>query len=159
MSENRVVLTKEELNNLEAELNELKTVKRRENALEIQEARSHGDLSENAEYTEAKNEEARINGRIQEIEQILRIADVADESAAGADTVRVGSVVKVFDMTYEEEDEYTIVGSTGADPINMKISNESPIGMALMGAHEGDVVTANTPAGPVQLKVLEIRKA
>ena len=159
MSENRVVLTKEELNNLEAELNELKTVKRRENALEIQESRSHGDLSENAEYTEAKNEEARINGRIQEIEQILRIADVADESAAGADVVRVGSVVKVFDMTYEEEDEYTIVGYTGADPINMKISNESPLGAALIGAHVGDVVSANTPGGLVQMKVLAIRKA
>lgn len=159
MSENRVVLTKEELTNLEAELNELKTVKRQEVALEIQEARSHGDLSENAEYTEAKNEEARINGRIQEIEQILRIADVADEASASSDAVRVGCIVRVFDMTYEEEDEYTIVGYTGADPINMKISNESPLGAALIGAHVGDTVSANTPGGLVQMKVLAIRKA
>jgi len=159
MSENHVVLTKEERANLEAELADLKLVKRPAVALEIQEARSHGDLSENAEYTEAKNEEARINGRILEVEQILRVAEIVDESAASAGAVGVGSIVRVYDMEYQEEDEYTIVGYTGADPINMKISNESPIGMALMGAHEGDVVTANTPAGPVQLKVLEIRKA
>ena len=149
MSENHVVLTKEERERLEEELNDLKTVKRPAVALEIQEARSHGDLSENAEYTEAKNEEARINGRIMDIEQILRVADV----------VGVGSVVRVYDMEYQEEDEYTIVGFTGADPMQMKISNESPIGAALMGAKEGDVVTADTPAGPVKMKVLSVGRA
>ena len=157
MSENHVVLTKEERERLEEELNDLKTVKRPAVALEIQEARSHGDLSENAEYTEAKNEEARINGRIMDIEQILRVAELADETKLQGDVVGVGSVVRVYDMEYQ--DEYTIVGFTGADPMQMKISNESPIGAALMGAKEGDVVTADTPAGPVKMKVLSVGRA
>lgn len=159
MSENHVVLTKEELERLELELNDLKTVKRPAVALEIQEARSHGDLSENAEYTEAKNEEARINGRILDIEQILRVAEMADETKLQNDVVGVGSVVRVFDMEYQEEDEYTIVGFTGADPMQMKISNESPIGAALMGAKAGDIVTADTPAGPLKMKVLSVGRA
>ena len=159
MSGNHVVLTKEERERLEEELNDLKTVKRPAVALEIQEARSHGDLSENAEYTEAKNEEARINGRIMDIEQILRVAELADETKLQGDVVGVGSVVRVYDMEYQEEDEYTIVGFTGADPMQMKISNESPIGAALMGAKEGDVVTADTPAGPVKMKVLSVGRA
>ena len=116
-------------------------------------------MSENAEYTEAKNEEARINGRIMDIEQILRVAELADETKLQGDVVGVGSVVRVYDMEYQEEDEYTIVGFTGADPMQMKISNESPIGAALMGAKEGDVVTADTPAGPVKMKVLSVGRA
>ena len=151
------ILTMTDKANLEKELDELRQAKQ-DVAEEIKIARGHGDLSENAEYTEAKNNEARIYGRLAEVEELLKTATFMDDSALSADAANVGSVVKVFDMEYEEEDEYTIVGFTEADPAKLFISSESPIGKALIGAHVGDVVQANTPGGEIKLKVLEIKR-
>ncbi len=151
-----ITLTQTDKKKLEDELMDLRVNQRAEVAQEIAEARSHGDLSENAEYDAAKDKEAHLNARIQEIEIMLSTAIFVDESKVDAGTVTVGSVVKVFDMEYEEEDEYTIVGFTEADPLKLFISSESPIGAALLGAHVGDVVVANTPGGKIELKVLEI---
>ena len=156
MSENRQ-LTLTDKKKLEAELAELVEAKKKV-AEDIQTARGFGDLSENAEYDAAKAKEAEVYGNISRIEQILRTATFIDDSAASTDTVSLGNVVRVLDMEYDEEDEYTIVGFTEADPAKLFISNESPIGMALMGAHLGDTVEANTPGGKIQLKVLAIRK-
>lgn len=142
---------------LEAELEELVEAKKRV-AEEIQIARGFGDLSENAEYDAAKKEEARVYGRMGEIEQILRTATFVDDSAASTDVVSLGNVVRVLDLEYGDEDEYTLVGFTEADPLKLFISNESPIGAALIGAHLGDTVEANTPGGKVKLKILNIRK-
>ena len=142
---------------LEEELAELNEA-RKQVAEDIQTARGFGDLSENAEYDAAKAKEAEVYGNISRIEQILRTATFIDDSAATADVVALGTVVKVLDMEYNEEDEYTLVGFTEANPMKLFISNESPIGEALMGAHVGDTVTANTPGGKIQLKILAIRK-
>lgn len=142
---------------LEAELEELMEAKKRV-AEEIQIARGFGDLSENAEYDAAKAKEAEVYGNIHRIEQILRTATFVDDSAASTDAVSLGNVVRVLDMEYDEEDEYTIVGFTEADPMKLFISNESPIGAALIGAHLGDTVVANTPGGKIKLKILNIRK-
>ena len=142
---------------LEADLAELMEAKKRV-AEEIQIARGFGDLSENAEYDAAKAKEAEVYGNINRIEQILRTATFVDDSAASTDVVSLGNIVRVLDMEYNEEDEYTIVGFTEADPMKLFISNESPIGEALIGAHLGDTVVANTPGGKVSLKILEIRK-
>ena len=158
MAEKKVVLTYEGLKNMEAELENLKTVRRKDVAEKIKEARGQGDLSENAEYDAAKAKEAEVYGNISRIEQILRTATFIDDSAASTDIVSLGNVVRVLDMEYDEEDEYTIVGFTEADPSKLFISNESPIGIALMGAHLGDTVEANTPGGKIQLKILSIRK-
>lgn len=142
---------------LEAELADLIEAKKKV-AEDIQTARGFGDLSENAEYDAAKAKEAEVYGNINRIEQILRTATFIDDSAASADVVALGTVVRVLDMEYDEEDEYTLVGFTEADPMKLYISNESPIGAALLGAHVGDIVTAATPGGKIQLKILEIRK-
>ena len=150
-------LTLTDKKRLEAELEELVEAKKRV-AEEIQVARGFGDLSENAEYDAAKKEEARVYGRMGEIEQILRTANFIDDSEVGTDVVSLGNVVRVLDMEYDEEDEYTLVGFTEADPLKLFISNESPIGAALMGAHLGDVVEAETPGGKIRLKILNIRK-
>lgn len=149
------VLTMIDKENLEKELAELHIAKQNV-AEEIKVARGHGDLSENAEYTEAKNNEARIYGRLAEVEELLKTSVFVDNTDS-ADTVNVGSVVKVLDMEYNEEDTYTLVGFTEADPAKLFISAESPIGKALMGAHVGDVVEAATPGGQILLKVLDIR--
>jgi len=153
-----VVLTIADKEKLEAELNELKTVKKAEVTRDIAEARAHGDLSENAEYDEAKNEEARVQGRIMQLEEMLATATIVDEQRATADVVALGTVVKVFDEEFEEEDEYTIVGFTESDPSKLFISGDSPIGIALMGARVGDEVSANTPGGIIKLKVLSIKR-
>ena len=150
-------LTLTDKKKLEAEMAELVEAKRRV-AEEIQVARGFGDLSENAEYDAAKKEEARVYGRMGEIEQILRTATFIDDSEVGTEVVSLGNVVRVLDMEYDEEDEYTLVGFTEADPLKLFISNESPIGAALMGAHLGDVVEAETPGGKIRLKILNIRK-
>jgi len=150
-------LTLTDKKKLEADLADLIEQKKKV-AEDIQTARGFGDLSENAEYDAAKAKEAEVYGNISRIEQILRTANFVDDSAASTDVVSLGNVVKVLDMEYDEEDEYTIVGFTEADPSKLFISNESPIGMALMGAHLGDTVEANTPGGKIQLKVLSIRK-
>jgi len=142
---------------LEAELAELVEAKKRV-AEDIKIARGFGDLSENAEYTEAKAEEARVYGRIAELESILSGATFVDDSSASTDAVAVGTVVRVLDLEFEEEDEYTIVGFTEADPSKLFISQESPIGEALVGRHVDETVEVKTPGGLVKLKVLEIRR-
>ena len=153
-----VRLTPEGMSKYEEQLEYLKTTRRMEIAEQIKIARSFGDLSENAEYTEAKAEEGRVYGRIADIENILKTATFVDDTKVSTSVVSVGNVVKVYDMEYEEEDEYTIVGFTEADPMKLFISSESPIGMALIGAHVDDVVEANTPGGVIKLKILEIRR-
>ena len=142
---------------LEAELAELVEAKKRV-AEDIKIARGFGDLSENAEYTEAKAEEGRVYGRIAEIEGILSGATFVDDSTVSTDAVAVGTVVRVLDLEFEEEDEYTIVGFTEADPSKLFISQESPIGEALVGKHVDETVEVKTPGGLVKLKVLEIRR-
>ena len=156
MSETRQ-LTLTDKKKLEADLADLMEAKKRV-AEEIQIARGFGDLSENAEYDAAKAKEAEVYGNINRIEQILRTATFIDDSAASTDVVSLGNIVRVLDMEYNEEDEYTIVGFTEADPMKLFISNESPIGAALIGAHLGETVEANTPGGKIKLKILEIRK-
>ncbi|MGI1692007.1 transcription elongation factor GreA [Thermoanaerobacter uzonensis] len=153
-----VILTYEGLKKLEEELEYLKTVKRAEVAEKIKQARAFGDLSENSEYDEAKNEQAFIEGRIATIEAMLKNAKVIDEEDIKLDQVSIGCTVKVYDESYNEEVEYTIVGSAEADPMNNKISDESPIGKALLGKKVGDVVSVEVPAGIIKLKILEIRK-
>ena len=150
-------LTLTDKKKLEADLAELMEAKKRV-AEEIQIARGFGDLSENAEYDAAKAKEAEVYGNINRIEQILRTATFVDDSAAYTDVVSLGNIVRVLDMEYDEEDEYTIVGFTEADPMKLFISNESPIGEALIGAHLGETVVDNTPGGKVKLKILDIRK-
>lgn len=150
-------LTLTDKKKLEAELEELQEAKKKV-AEEIQIARGFGDLSENAEYDAAKKEEARVYGRIGELEELLRTATFVDDSVASTDTVSLGNVVRVKDLEWDEEDEYTLVGFTEADPSKLFISNESPIGMALMGAHIGQTVEANTPGGKVRMEILAIRK-
>ena len=156
---NRVVLTPEGKRKLEEELAQLKGVKRKEIADEIRTARGFGDLSENAEYDEAKNAQARMETRVRQIEEMLRDCIVVDESDRPADTVNVGRAVRVFDMEYEEEDVYTVVGSTEADPSKLFVSSESPIGSALIGKHVGEIADVQTPGGVIKLKVLEIKPA
>ncbi|MBE3593305.1 MAG: transcription elongation factor GreA [Thermoanaerobacter sp.] len=153
-----VILTYEGLKKLEEELEYLKTVKRAEVAEKIKQARAFGDLSENSEYDEAKNEQAFIEGRIATLEAMLKNAKVIDEEDIKLDQVSIGCTVKVYDESYNEELEYTIVGSAEADPMNNKISDESPIGKALLGKKVGDVVSVEVPAGIIKLKILEIRK-
>ncbi|MBO7385811.1 MAG: transcription elongation factor GreA [Clostridia bacterium] len=153
-----MVLTLADKHKLESELNMLKTVKKAEVTRDIAEARAHGDLSENAEYDEAKNEEARVQGRIVQLEEMLANATIVDEDDASTDVVSLGTVVTVYDMEYDEEDEYTIVGITESDPSKLFISGESPIGAALMGSHVGDIVEANPPGGIVKMQVKEIKR-
>lgn len=150
-------LTLTDKKKLETELAELVEAKKRV-AEQIQIARGFGDLSENAEYDEAKAEEARVYGRIAELENTLRSAVFVDDTKASTDAVAVGTVVRVLDLEFNEEEEYTLVGFTEADPMKLFISQESPIGAALVGTHVGDVVDVRTPGGMIQLKVLEIRR-
>ncbi len=151
----KIILTHEGLENLEKELQELKVVRRKDVAAKIKEARGQGDLSENAEYDAAKEEQAEIEARIVTIENMLRNAEVID-SGNVTDTVSIGNTIKLFDSEFEEEIEYTIVGSAEADPFNGKISNESPIGAAIIGHKIGDIVEVDTPDGTINLKILEI---
>lgn len=151
----KIILTHEGLENLEKELQELKVVRRKDVAAKIKEARGQGDLSENAEYDAAKEEQAEIEARIVTIENMLRNAEVID-SGNVTDTVSIGNTIKLFDSEFEEEIEYTIVGSAEADPFNGKISNESPVGAAIIGHKVGDIVEVDTPDGTINLKILEI---
>ena len=156
-NEGKLVLTRDGARKLEEELEDLKTNKRQEVQEHIKLAVSFGDLSENAEYSAAKEQQARIEGRIMEIEEQLRQAQIVDNDAsAGSDAASIGSTVKVFDMEYEEEDTYKIVGASEADPAKLYVSNESPIGNALIGAKVDSVVEVETPGGIVRLKILEI---
>lgn len=159
MSEKKNLLTYEGLRKLEDELQDLKIVKRKEVAQKIKEAREQGDLSENAEYDAAKDEQRDIEARIEEIEKILKNAEVVVEDEVDLDKINVGCRVKVFDMEYEEEMEFKLVGSTEANSLQGKISNESPVGHALIGSKVGDVVEVETQAGIIQYKVLEIQRS
>ncbi|MGI5900746.1 MAG: transcription elongation factor GreA [Christensenellales bacterium] len=154
---NEVILTPEGIRKLENELDELKSVKRQEVAERIKTAISFGDISENAEYDEAKNEQAFIEGKIIKIENTLRMAKVIDEDDINTDFVNIGNTVKIYDEEFNEEVTYTIVGSAEADPSNNKISNESPVGRALIGSTIGQVVVAHAPYGSMKLKVLAIQ--
>jgi len=158
MNSKEVVLTYEGLKKLEEELDYLKGVKRREIAERIKQALSFGDISENSEYDEAKNEQAYIENKIAQIETMLKRARVIDEDEVSTEKVSIGSKVKLLDIEMDEEVEYMIVGSTEADPINFKISNESPVGSALMGKMKGDTVEVNVPDGVIKFKILEIMK-
>ena len=163
MADNRE-LTFTDKKKLEEQLAALNEEKKKV-AEEIQIARGFGDLSENAEYDAAKAKEAEVYGNIARIEQILRTATFVDDNAVSTEYAALGTVVRVLDLEYNEEDEYTLVGFTEADPRKLYISNESPIGMALTdtdgkgtGARVGEIVEANTPGGIIKLKVLSIRK-
>jgi len=156
MSERKVVLTYEGLKKREEELEELKIVRRKDVAEKIKEARGQGDLSENAEYDSAKEEQAEIEARISFLEKMLRNAEVIDEEDVSKDIISVGCTVRLFDVEFDEEVDYTIVGSAEADPMEGKISNESPVGMGLLGHKTGETVTISAPEGEIEFKVIEI---
>ena len=158
MEEKEVLLTQEGYDNLEKELEYLKTEKRTEISERIKVALGFGDLSENSEYDEAKNAQADNEIKIAELENKLRYAKIINEAEIDTKTVQVGNKVKIYDMEFDEEIEYTIVGSTEVNLAEGKISNESPIGMALMGAKKNQVVEAQTPGGVAKYKVLAIKK-
>ena len=159
MEAKKNLLTYAGLTKLEEELHDLKVVKRKEVAEKIKEAREQGDLSENAEYDAAKDEQRDIEARIEEIEKILKNAEVVVEDEVDFDKISVGCKVKVYDCEFEEEIELKIVGSTEANSLEGKISNESPVGKALMGARKGETVKVEMPAGIMEYKVLEIQRA
>ena len=158
MGEKEFLLTQEGYNNLEKELEKLKTETRYEIAERIKVALGFGDLSENSEYDEAKNAQAANEMKIAELENKLKYAKIIDESEIDTKTVQVGNIVKVLDMEFNEEIEYTIVGSTEVDLSQNKISNESPIGNALLGKKVKDVVDVQAPAGVIKFKILAIKK-
>ena len=155
---NKTVVTYAGLKALEDELQDLKVTKRKEIAEKLKEARAQGDLSENAEYDAAKDEQAQIEARIEVIEALLKNVEVVVESEADANKVNIGCKVKVQDMTYDEELEFQIVGSTEANSLKGKISNESPVGKALLGHEVGEVVSIETPDGDEQYKILGIER-
>ena len=153
------ILTYQGLQKLEDELQNLKVVRRKEVAQKIKEAREQGDLSENAEYDAAKDEQRDIEARIEQIEKILKNAEVVVEEEVDLDKINIGCQVKILDMEFDEELEYKIVGSTEANSLEGKISNESPVGQALMGKKVNDVVDVETQAGVIQYKVLDIQRS
>ena len=158
MEDKEVLLTKEGYQNLEQELESLKTTKRAEIAERIKIALGYGDLSENSEYDEAKNAQAENETKIAELENKIRYAKIIDESEIDTKTVQVGNTVKLLDLEFDEEVSYTIVGSTEVDIAQNKISNESPIGSAILGAKKNQVIEVQAPAGVMQYKVLSITK-
>ncbi len=158
MPQKETLLTYEGLKKLEQELEELKTVKRKEIAERIKVALGFGDLSENSEYDEAKNEQAQVEMRIIDLENKLRNVKIIDEDEIETKTVQVGNIVQVLDIEFDEKVDYKIVGSTEANIAENKISNESPIGKALLGRKKNEVVDVETPGGMIQLKVLKITK-
>jgi len=158
MAKKEVVLTQEGLKKMEEELEYLKSVKRREIAARIKQAIDFGDISENSEYDEAKNEQAFVEGRIALLEEKLRNVKLIDEVDISTDVVGIGSKIKLQDLDTNEIYEYTIVGSAEADPIKNKISNESPVGKALLGKNKGSVVEIAVPVGTIRYKILDIMK-
>lgn len=158
MPEKKMILTYNGLKDLESELQDLKVIRRKEVAEKIKEARAQGDLSENAEYDSAKEEQAEIEARIVHIEKILKNVEVIDEDEVDLSFISIGCKVRLYDVEYDEELDYAIVGSTEADPLNGKISNESPVGEALMGRKTGEIAEVHTPAGNLKFKVLEIHR-
>lgn len=160
MSESKkYIMTYEGVKKLENELEYLKTIKRKEITEKIKVALGYGDLSENSEYDEAKNDQAFTEGRILQLENMLKNAVVVDESELPNDVVSVGSKVKVKDYEFDEEVEYSIVGSAEADPMNLKISNESPVGKALLGKKIGDIVEVAVPDGINKFEILGISRS
>ncbi len=158
MTSKAKVLTQSGYEKLEAELEELKTKGRKDVAEKIKVARAFGDLSENSEYDEAKNEQAEIEARIEKIEGILRTAEVISEADIDTNYVSVGTVVKIYDYEYDEEIEYAIVGSNEIDPFANKISSESPIGAALLGGTIGQEINVAVPDGMIKIKILDIHR-
>jgi transcription elongation factor GreA len=155
---NQTLVTKEGLKNLQDELNDLENVKRREVAGRLKEAISYGDLSENSEYEDAKNEQAFVEGRIAELTEMIKNAKIITEKSGGkGKTVKVGSTVKIQNLTEKDEPEtYTIVGATEANPMENKISNESPIGIAIIDREQGDEVEVDAPAGKFKYKIIKV---
>ena len=158
MDEKEVILTQVGFDNLEKELNYLRTEKRAEIAGRIKVALGFGDLSENSEYDEAKNAQAENEVKIAELENKVRHAKIIDEKEIDTETVQIGNTVKVLDIEFDEEIEYTIVGSTEVSLAENKISNESPLGVALLGAKRKQTVQVNAPAGVMEYKILDITK-
>jgi len=160
MAENmKQMYTKQGYQDLIDELKYLKLTRREEIKEQIAVARGFGDLSENAEYDEARNEQAKVEARIQELEALIENAEIIDETNMDVRSISLGSVVKLYDEDFEEEITYNIVGSNQADPLAQKISDQSPIGRALMGKKAGDTVTVTAPAGELHFKVLEVSRA
>lgn len=157
MSDKEVILTPDGLKRLEEELETLKSVKRREVAERIKVAIGYGDISENSEYEDAKNEQAFIEGRIITLEKMLRNARIINSDEIVTDVVSIGVTVSVEDLEYGDVMEYTIVGTAESDPLNNKISNESPVGRAIIGKKIGTIVDVSVPAGVIQYKILDIR--
>ncbi|WP_138160147.1 transcription elongation factor GreA [Peptoniphilus catoniae] len=156
MVERDIFFTAEGLEKIESEIEYLKTVRRKEVAERIKVALGYGDLSENSEYDEAKNEQAQVEERIAKLEMMLRNAKLIDENKLNKEIVNIGSIVKIKDLTDGDEEEYSIVGSAEADPLNGKISNESPVGAKLIGLKIGDVVEIEIPDGLVKYEVTDI---
>jgi transcription elongation factor GreA len=157
MAEKRV-MTSQGLQQLQDELEDLKINRRKENAQKIKEAREQGDLSENAEYEAAREEQREIEARIAELDELIKNVEIVELDESDLSKVHIGSIVTVYDVEFDEEVEYYIVGTAEADIINNRISNESPVGSALMGHVEGDVVTVHTPGGDCEYKVLSIAR-
>lgn len=156
MTNEQVILTKDGLKEKQEKLDYLKTVKRAQISEQIKEARAFGDLSENAEYDEAKNEQARVEAEIAQLEKMLRNATVVEDNEIDVTSVGIGTTVRILDMEFDEEEVYSIVGSVEADADKKRISNESPVGGALMGKKVGDVAEVATPGGTVSFKILDI---
>ena len=154
----QTILTAEGIAKLEQELNYLKTVRRKEIAERIKQAITFGDLSENSEYDEAKNEQAFIEGRIVTLENMLKNAKIIDDEDISTEEVTIGSKVRLLDMELDEIVEYTIVGSAESDPFSNKISNESPVGKALLGQKIGSEIEVTVPDGVIKFKILEIKR-
>jgi transcription elongation factor GreA len=157
-AEKEVLLTYEGLKKLETELEHLRGERRREVAERMKQAKSHGDLSENSEYDEARLEHAQVEARIIEFENKLKNARIIDEDDVSTEEVSIGSRVKLLDVEFNQEAEYRIVGSTEANPAENRISNESPVGRALIGHKKGKTIEAHTPNGALKFKILEISK-
>ena len=155
--EKKIILTNDGLKKLEEELENLKVVRRKEVAAKIKEARMQGDLSENAEYDAAKEEQAEIETRITQIEKMLRNAEVIDEDELNTGKVNLGNTVVLWDKEFEEESTYTLVGPAEADPMQGKLSNESPLGMAMLGHSVGDIIENQAPDGVIEFKILDIK--
>lgn len=158
MADKEVILTQEGLHKLEEELEHLKSVKRREVAERIKVAIGYGDISENSEYEDAKNEQAFIEGRILTLEKMLRHARIINDEDVDTSTVSIGSIVYLEDMEYKEIFQYSIVGTAESDPLNNKISNESPVGKAILGKQKGQTVDVVVPAGVIQYRIVDITK-
>lgn len=158
MVEKQTILTVDGLKKIEQKLEHLKSVRRQEVAERIKQAIEFGDISENSEYEDAKNEQAFIEGEIITLEKMLRNAKIIDEGDIGTDTVTLGSTVMLEDMEFGDKLEYTIVGSAEADPTENKISNESPVGQAILGKKVGSIVEVNVPAGILKYEILGIKR-